>query len=125
MVAIFRLLRVFIVSLFKSRRRLEAEILSPHPTAEWLAQRIVAAFSWETAPTFLMRDNDGLPAAGSDDRDQRPTNIAPVILAEPVLDRCGSSRIDRMTRNDHPHDALDRRSAVSISCIVTVRRQHS
>ena len=29
------------------------------PTAEWLAQQIVEAFPWGTAPTYLMRDNDG------------------------------------------------------------------
>jgi transposase InsO family protein len=34
-------------------------LLSPrHPTAEWLAQQIVEAFPWGTAPT-LVRDNDG------------------------------------------------------------------
>jgi putative transposase len=30
-----------------------------HPTAEWLAQQIVQAFPWNTAPTYLVRDNDG------------------------------------------------------------------
>jgi hypothetical protein len=30
-----------------------------HPTAEWLAQQIIEAFPWETAPTYLVRDNDG------------------------------------------------------------------
>jgi transposase InsO family protein len=30
-----------------------------HPTAEWLAQKIVEAFPWNTAPTYLVRDNDG------------------------------------------------------------------
>jgi transposase InsO family protein len=30
-----------------------------HPTAEWLAQQIVEAFPWGTAPTYLVRDNDG------------------------------------------------------------------
>jgi hypothetical protein len=29
-----------------------------HPTAEWLAQQIVEAFRWDTAPTYLVRDND-------------------------------------------------------------------
>jgi transposase InsO family protein len=28
-------------------------------TAEWLAQQIVEAFPWDTAPTYLVRDNDG------------------------------------------------------------------
>jgi transposase InsO family protein len=30
-----------------------------HPTAERLAQQIVEAFPWKTAPTYLLRDNDG------------------------------------------------------------------
>ena len=30
-----------------------------HPTAEWLAQQITEAFPWGSAPTYLIRDNDG------------------------------------------------------------------
>jgi hypothetical protein len=30
-----------------------------NPTAEWLAQQIAEAFPWNTAPTYLLRDNDG------------------------------------------------------------------
>ena len=30
----------------------------PHPTAEWLAQQIAEAFPWDTAPRYLVRDND-------------------------------------------------------------------
>jgi Integrase core domain len=30
-----------------------------HPTAEWLAQQIAEAFPWDTAPRYLIRDNDG------------------------------------------------------------------
>src|SRR6476620_10559596 len=33
--------------------------MTRHPTAEWLAQQIVEAFPWNTAPTYLVRDNDG------------------------------------------------------------------
>ena len=33
--------------------------VSRDPTAEWLAQQIVEAFPWNTAPTYLGRDNDG------------------------------------------------------------------
>src|SRR5262249_36523884 len=29
-----------------------------NPTPEWLAQQIVQAFPWNTAPTYLVRDND-------------------------------------------------------------------
>src|SRR5256886_17324669 len=34
-------------------------LVTRHPTAEWLAQQIVEAFPWGTAPTYLVRDNDG------------------------------------------------------------------
>jgi hypothetical protein len=30
-----------------------------HPTAEWLARQITEAFPWASAPTYLVRDNDG------------------------------------------------------------------
>ena len=33
--------------------------MTRYPTAEWLAQQIVEAFPWDTAPTYLVRDNDG------------------------------------------------------------------
>ena len=41
------------------RRQLLWFAVTQHPTAEWLAQQIVEAFPWETAPTYLVRDNDG------------------------------------------------------------------
>jgi transposase InsO family protein len=41
------------------RRQLIWFAVTRHPTAEWLAQQIVAAFPWDTAPTYLVRDNDG------------------------------------------------------------------
>jgi transposase InsO family protein len=31
-----------------------------HPTAEWLARQITEAFPWRSAPTYLVRDNDGV-----------------------------------------------------------------
>jgi transposase InsO family protein len=30
-----------------------------HSAAEWLARQIVEAFPWDTAPGYLVRDNDG------------------------------------------------------------------
>jgi Integrase core domain len=30
-----------------------------HPTAEWLARQITEAFTWTSAPAYLVRDNDG------------------------------------------------------------------
>jgi transposase InsO family protein len=40
------------------RRRLSWFAVTAHPTAEWLAQQIVEAFPWDTAPRYLIRDND-------------------------------------------------------------------
>ena len=42
-----------------ARRQLLWFAVTRHPTAVWLAQQIVEAFPWETAPTYLVRDNDG------------------------------------------------------------------
>ena len=33
--------------------------VTTNPTAEWLANQITEAFPWDTAPQFLIRDNDG------------------------------------------------------------------
>jgi transposase InsO family protein len=33
--------------------------VTANPTAEWLARQITEAFPWDTAPEFLVRDNDG------------------------------------------------------------------
>jgi transposase InsO family protein len=41
------------------RRQLLWFAVTQHPTAEWLAQQIVEAFPWNTAPAYLVRDNDG------------------------------------------------------------------
>src|SRR6266567_1513870 len=40
------------------RRQLIWFAVTRHPTAEWLAQQIVEAFPWDTAPRYLIRDND-------------------------------------------------------------------
>jgi hypothetical protein len=40
------------------RRRLLWFEVTRHPTAEWLAQQIVEAFPWDTAPAYLVCDND-------------------------------------------------------------------
>ena len=33
--------------------------VTTNPTAQWLAHQITEAFPWDTAPEFLIRDNDG------------------------------------------------------------------
>jgi transposase InsO family protein len=54
----FDLLFVVVV-LGHDRRRLLWFEVTRHPTAEWLAQQITEAFPWASAPTYLVRDNDG------------------------------------------------------------------
>ena len=54
--ATFRILFVFII-LRHDRRRIVHFNVTEHPSAEWTAQQIVDAFSWDTAPrdAFLYR----------------------------------------------------------------------
>jgi len=46
------------------RRQLLWFAVTRHPTAEWLARQIVEAFPWNTAPAYLVRDNDGAYGQG-------------------------------------------------------------
>ena len=56
--AIFRLLFVFIV-LRHERRCIVHFGVTAHPTSAWAAQQIQEAFPWDTAPRYLIRDQDG------------------------------------------------------------------
>jgi hypothetical protein len=53
----FRRLFVFLV-LGHRRRQLLGFAVSENPTAEWLARQITEAFPWDTAPKYLIHDND-------------------------------------------------------------------
>jgi transposase InsO family protein len=53
----FERLFAFLV-LGHGRRQLLWFAVTRYPTAEWLAQQMVEAFPWGTAPTYLIRDND-------------------------------------------------------------------
>jgi hypothetical protein len=55
----FECLFVFLV-VGHGRRQLLWFAVTRHPTAEWLSRQIVEAFPWDTAPTYLVRDNDAL-----------------------------------------------------------------
>ena len=57
--ATFRVLFVFIV-LAHDRRRIVHFNVTEHPTAQWTAQQIVEAFPFDTAPSYLVRDGDGI-----------------------------------------------------------------
>jgi len=53
----FERLFTFVV-LGHGRRQLLWFAVTRNPTSEWLAQQIVEAFPWDTAPAYLLRDND-------------------------------------------------------------------
>jgi putative transposase len=55
----FRLLFVFVV-LRHDRRELLQVNVTDHPTAVWSARQLVEAFPDDTAPTYLLRDRDGI-----------------------------------------------------------------
>jgi transposase len=53
----FKLLYVLVV-LGHLRRQMLWISVTPHPTAEWIAQQMRNAFPWNSAPKYLVRDND-------------------------------------------------------------------
>lgn len=57
--ATFRVLFVFVV-LSNERRRVLHFNVTDSPSAIWTGQQIVEAFPWDTAPTYLLRDRDGI-----------------------------------------------------------------
>jgi putative transposase len=57
--ATFRLLYVFLV-LSPDRRRVIHFGITANPSAQWTANQIVEAFPYDTAPKYLVRDNDGI-----------------------------------------------------------------
>jgi putative transposase len=56
--ATFRVLYVFVI-LSNARRRIVHFNVTDSPTAFWIGQQIVEAFPWDTAPKYLLRDQDG------------------------------------------------------------------
>lgn len=54
----FERLFAFVIVRLKRRKILWIGITT-NPTAEWLANQITEAFPWDTAPDYLIRDNDG------------------------------------------------------------------
>src|ERR1019366_2049055 len=53
----FEQLFAFLV-LGHGRRQLLWFAVTRYPTAEWLARQITETFPWDTAPTYIIRDND-------------------------------------------------------------------
>jgi transposase InsO family protein len=58
----FNLLYVLVIVRL-ARRELVWINVTPHPTAEWVAQQITEAFPWKEAPRYLIRDRDGIYGA--------------------------------------------------------------
>src|SRR5260221_12127494 len=52
--ALFSRARVHVGKVFVGHKRRQTR----NPTAEWLARQITEAFPWDTAPKYLIRDND-------------------------------------------------------------------
>jgi transposase InsO family protein len=48
-----------VVVLGHGRRAILHVEVTDHPTAQWLTRQITEAFSWDRAPTYPVRDNDG------------------------------------------------------------------
>ncbi len=55
----FRVLYVFIV-LSHDRRQVVHFNVIEHPTAQWIAQQLVEAFPFDSAPRYLLRDRDAI-----------------------------------------------------------------
>jgi putative transposase len=55
----FQVLYVFLV-LAHDRRRILHFAVTAHPTGEWTGQQLREAFPWDSAPSFLLRDRDGI-----------------------------------------------------------------
>jgi putative transposase len=53
----FRLLFVFVI-LSHERRHTVHFAATANPTAEWVAQQLLEAFPWDSAPRYLLRDRD-------------------------------------------------------------------
>jgi hypothetical protein len=82
----FERLFAFVV-LGHGRRQLLWFEVTRAPTAEWLARQITEAFPWASAPTYLVRDNDGglrtsLLAPGDGHGHPRPADFTPVTVAK-------------------------------------------
>jgi putative transposase len=55
--ATFKIFYVFLV-LDNARRKIIHFNVTTNPTAAWTGQQIAEAFPWETAPTYVISDND-------------------------------------------------------------------
>jgi putative transposase len=73
-----------LVILAHERRRVVHGNVTEHATAEWTAQQVVEAVSWDEAPQYLLRDRDRIDGASFR---QRVRNMG---IAEVVINPCSS-----------------------------------
>ncbi len=89
--ASFQVLFGFLV-LAHDRRRVVHFNVTTNPTVEWTAQQVVEAFTWESAPRYLLRDRDSIfwgivPESGARDGHRAGAHRVSVAVAEPVRQR--------------------------------------
>jgi hypothetical protein len=80
----FQQLFAFLV-LGDERRRLLWFAVTRNPTAEWLARQITEAFPWDSAPKYLIRDNDircCVHCSRASNGDPGPAHVVPLALAK-------------------------------------------
>jgi hypothetical protein len=75
----FRLLYVLVI-IRLARRELAWINVTPHPTAEWIAQQITEAFPWNDAPRYLIRDRDAIYGAAVTRRVRAWASVTNLLL---------------------------------------------
>jgi transposase InsO family protein len=86
--------------------------VTTNPTAQWLARQITEAFPWDSAPAFLIRDNDGaygkvfkrrLRAMGIRDRPIAPRSPWQNGYVERVIGSIRRERFDHVAVRSEAH----------------------
>ena len=86
--------------------------VTTNPTALWLANQITEAFPWDTAPDYIVRDNDGaygevftrrLRAMGIRDRSTAPRSPWQNGYAERVIGSIRRECLDHLIVRDQAH----------------------
>jgi Integrase core domain len=83
-----------------------------NPSAEWLAQQMAEAFPWNTAPTYLVRDNDRsygqafqrrIRAMGIRDRPIPPRSPRQNAYVERLIGTLRRESLSRPENRQHVH----------------------
>jgi hypothetical protein len=49
-----------LIVIYQGRRNIAHFNFTDHPSAQWVAQQLVEAFPFDSAPRYLIRDRDGI-----------------------------------------------------------------